>query len=124
MKNTFLFAITIGICLSACKNEKEEDNVGPVTPQGVCATDAVSYSATIQPILANNCLSCHDSGMASGNVDLSTHDKVAAVARRGALYGSVAHQGGYVPMPYNGKKLSDCDIAKIKAWIDAGTPNN
>lgn len=124
MKNGFLFAIIVSICLSACKNEKEEDTVGPVTPQGVCATDAVSYSGTIQPILANNCLSCHDSRMLSGNVDLSTHDKTAAVAKSGALYGSVAHHGGYVPMPHNGKKLSDCDIAKIKAWVDAGSPNN
>lgn len=124
MRNILLFAITVSICFSACKNEKEEDTVVPVTPQGVCATDEVSYSGTIQPILASNCLSCHDSKMVSGNVDLSTHEKVATVAKSGALYGSVAHQGGYVPMPYNGQKLSDCDIAKIKAWVDTGAPNN
>ncbi len=124
MKNGLLLIMTMLVCLSACKNEKDDDTDGPITPQAICSTDSVTFEGVIKPLLANNCLSCHDATLASGGVDLSTHDKVATTAKSGALYGAVAHQGNYVPMPYNGKKLSDCDIAKIKAWVDAGSPNN
>jgi hypothetical protein len=29
-----------------------------------------------------------------------------------------------VPMPYDGGKLNDCQIATIKAWADAGALDN
>lgn len=42
----------------------------------------------------------------------------------GKLYGSIAHTTGFAAMPQSGNKLSDCQIAQVKKWIDAGAPQN
>jgi hypothetical protein len=38
--------------------------------------------------------------------------------------GAITHAPGFTPMPQGGAKLPACEIAKIKAWVDAGSPNN
>jgi hypothetical protein len=40
------------------------------------------------------------------------------------LLGSIRHETNYVPMPFDGGKLSDCDIRRIEAWVAAGKPRN
>lgn len=89
-----------------------------------CDTTNVSYSQTVKPILNDHCIACHNSNGASGDINLSSHAGVSHAAASGKLYGAIAHLGGYEAMPKGGNKLADCDIQKIKAWIDAGTPNN
>jgi mono/diheme cytochrome c family protein len=91
---------------------------------GGCDTTNVSFAGYVFPVLQNYCLGCHGSVSPSGGIDLSTHQKVAAVAQSGQLYGAIAHQQGYSPMPQNGPQLSDCRIQKIQAWIQNGAPNN
>jgi hypothetical protein len=49
---------------------------------------------------------------------------VRTVALNGKLYGSIAHQAGFSPMPKNGAKLSDCEITQVQRWIAAGSLNN
>lgn len=88
-----------------------------------CDETQFTYAAVIQPLLASNCTGCHKKGSLGGNIDLSTYDAVKAQAVNGKLSGSIQHANGYSPMPKGGK-LSDCQIAQITNWIDAGTPNN
>jgi hypothetical protein len=40
------------------------------------------------------------------------------------LYGTISHSAGFLPMPQNGNKLSDCNITKIRLWVADGAPNN
>jgi hypothetical protein len=40
------------------------------------------------------------------------------------LYGALSWAAGYKTMPQGGSKLSDCQLAKIKSWVDAGAPQN
>lgn len=40
------------------------------------------------------------------------------------LVGNIRHDAGFPAMPQGGAKLDDCKIALIKAWVDAGAPNN
>jgi hypothetical protein len=42
----------------------------------------------------------------------------------GRLWGALNHQTGFSPMPKDAPKLSDCDLSKIRIWIDDGTPDN
>ncbi len=91
---------------------------------GVCDTDNVSYATTIVPILQNTCLGCHSGSAPSGGINLSTHAGVQTVALNGRLVGAVSHDSAYSPMPQGGQKLSDCKIDQIRAWVDAGAPNN
>lgn len=91
---------------------------------GGCNTDGVTYSAYVKPLLQTYCTGCHSPGGVYGTINLSAYSGVKDVAQSGKLYGAIAHQTGYSPMPQGGGKLGDCQIEKIKAWIDAGAPEN
>ncbi|MFD3001823.1 hypothetical protein ACFS7Z_15725 [Pontibacter toksunensis] len=110
--------------VSACKEDNEEDLNPQPTPQQNCDTNAITYSEHVQAILKTNCYSCHSTGIASGGVVLDTHAGVKAQADNGKLVGVVSHTAGFKPMPQGGAKLSDCNIAKIKKWVDDGAVNN
>ncbi len=92
---------------------------------GGCDTEDVSFSADIRPIIENNCLGCHRGANPVGGFSLETYEQVVAQVNSGRLYGAVSWQSGFVAMPYGADSpLPDCDLDKIRAWIDAGAPNN
>ena len=86
-------------------------------------TVKISYATHLKPILEYNCVGCHSSASASGNVKLDSYANVKVNADNGKLYGSIAQLSGYVAMPV-GSKLSDCQIKAFKLWIDQGKLNN
>jgi hypothetical protein len=120
MKINLLFLIAF--LLAGCYYNKDQ------TLADVCSTTNVSYSNTITQIInANSCLTCHSGPTPLGTFTLENYTQVKAKATdmRGGisvLYGAVSHSAGFVAMPDNLPMLSTCEIAKIKAWIDAGAP--
>ncbi|MCB0806299.1 MAG: hypothetical protein KDC05_10910 [Bacteroidales bacterium] len=107
--------------MQACYYDNEET----LYPDSVaCDTTNVTYAGTIAPIMAANCNSCHNSGLANGGVITESYDGLKIVADNGRLEGAVFHQSGYSPMPQNLPQLPDCELTKIKIWIDAGAINN
>lgn len=137
MKKVYLSILSVGtICfLNSCYY----DNFKELRPEGVIpkpcdSTGVISYSAQIVPILSANCTqSCHFNGATGGGPsDLTDYATVSADAAGiitptdgGSLYSSVAQDNQFAsPMPKNGSKMSDCDIAKIRKWAAAGAPNN
>lgn len=91
---------------------------------GSCDTALFTYSGAIKPLLDTKCTGCHNPANLGGNIDVSNYTAVRTVALNGKLYGSVAHQSGYSPMPKNSAKLSDCEIRQIQLWVNAGALNN
>lgn len=89
-----------------------------------CDTAVFTYALAVKPIMDAKCTGCHNPTNLGGNIDLSTYNAVRVVALNNKLYGSVAHQTGYSPMPKNSAKLSDCEIRQIQKWIAAGSLNN
>lgn len=89
-----------------------------------CNTSNVTFSASVKPILQTYCNGCHAGSSPLGNVDYNTYSGVKVSATNGELLGSIQHASGYSAMPQNANKLSACNIATIKAWVDAGAPNN
>jgi hypothetical protein len=87
-----------------------------------CNTTDVTYVGFISPLFANYCNGCHSGNNPSGNLDLTTFNNVKTSALAGKLYGSIAHEAGYKPMPDGTDKLSDCFIDKVAGWINAGMP--
>jgi hypothetical protein len=92
---------------------------------GTCDTSNVTYSGTIAGIIqSNGCLSadCHGGNNPLSGIRLSDYNSVKAMETR--LFGAVNHSSGFVAMPQNAGKISQCEIDKIQAWINAGAPNN
>ena len=81
-----------------------------------CDTTTITYNETIFPILAENCFSCHSATAPSG--------ALITVVENGRLMGAITHSEGYEPMPQNAPKLSDCEIGKIRKWINNGAAEN
>jgi hypothetical protein len=104
---------------AGCYYDNEEE-LYPEVPGLVCDTVDVSYVNTVKPILEANCINCHEGNFPSGNVLLDTYAEVAKSANNGSLYGVLSGNPAYSAMPPSGAKLRDCDIRKIKSWIDDG----
>jgi mono/diheme cytochrome c family protein len=85
----------------------------------------VSYTAQVKPILNTWCNSCHaGAAQLGGGISLSTHAGVKVTADNGSLVGSIQHAVGFSQMPKGAGKLSNCQIATIKKWVDNGALNN
>ena len=120
MKTRIILSLLIATAITGCYYDNEEELYN-------CSVDAASvkYSTTVSSILTSyGCIGCHTGSVPSGNVNLGSHASVKSVAASGRLYGAINHQPGFVPMPHGGGKMNGCDILKVKAWIDAGAPNN
>ena len=79
-------------------------------------------TADVNVILSANCginNSCHGASNTSG-YNLSNYAGVKSVGQTGQLYGAIAQTQAYIAMPQGGGKLSACNIAKVKRWIDNG----
>lgn len=118
------------VCLvwMGCSKSNEEDlnnNNGGNNNPGGCNTTNVKYSTDIAPLIQANCFSCHSNATAStSGISLEGHANLKAKVTDGSLLGAISHAAGFSPMPQGGAKLSDCNINRIKAWIDAGALNN
>jgi uncharacterized membrane protein len=89
-----------------------------------CETDNVSFASFVKPILDLYCVGCHSGNPPSGGIDLSNYQGVKAVADNGSLIGAINWTAGFSKMPKNGDQLPDCEIDKIKSWVDAGALDN
>lgn len=97
-----------------------------------CDTAVVSYSAQIQPILAAECDICHSAEAADlvgGGNNLDGYDNVWNYTEPGDAGNSLFYQSvEWVPgasfMPKSGSKLSNCELALIRNWINQGALNN
>jgi hypothetical protein len=118
--NKIIFTIVVITLLSSCRYDNEE----MLYPNsGNCDTTNVTYTNTIQPIMAQSCTGCHGSSSPSAGINLTTYSLVRASAEDGSLYGTMSFQSGYSRMPKGGDKVPDCSLNKIQAWINNGYPN-
>jgi len=126
MKTIFSLLVII-ICLvslNSCYYDKAELLYGSGNAPCADTTGIVSYSQKVVPILQQYCYSCHAGSFPSGNVAMGTYASDKVIAQNGKLYGSINHSSGYVAMPQGAPKLSSCQIAVIKKWVDSGVLNN
>jgi hypothetical protein len=123
-----ILSILIAICvltISSCYYDKADllyggANTGPCTD----TTGVVSYSQKVVPMLQQYCYSCHTGSFPSGNQLMGTYAADKSMAQSGKLHGTISYSTGFSPMPKGMPKMSNCQIAVIKKWIDAGLLNN
>jgi hypothetical protein len=119
--------MTLSVCIlsvSSCYYDKEEllyqNSNAPCTD----TISNISYSVHVVPLLNQYCYNCHTGNSPSGGIAMGTYATDKTIAQNGKLYGSVIHASGYKAMPEGTSKLTTCQIAAVKQWIDAGLLNN
>jgi hypothetical protein len=118
----YLSIFSFSVLTISCYYDHEEDLYKYTNV--LCDTTNVTYSQSISKILSSNCNTCHSQSTLSGGVATDNYAAVKTISLNNKLWGTVSQTNGFSPMPKNSSKLSDCDLAKIKKWIDAGSPNN
>ena len=91
------------------------------------ATPATAtFAAVVSPILQVNCRDgCHNAVDRQGGVNFDDFNEVKFYAGVGSLVRRIELAPSDPSfMPRGRAKLAPCDIARIKAWVQAGTPNN
>jgi len=100
----------------------------------------VSFSADVQPILAQNCLHCHQTGglgeVASG-LNMTSYDGLMKGTKNGPMVIAADVEGSNllvliegradpsISMPHGQQQpLSKQDIQTIRLWIQQGAKNN
>ena len=122
MKYHWILLLALGITAASagCYYDVEEE----LYLNTACDTLDVSYAATIQPIIEDNCLNCHSASANFGGVTLEGHTQLKQYAENGQLLGVIRHESGFPPMPQGAPKLVDCTIQKIEKWVREGALNN
>lgn len=118
-----LLVIIVTALLASCYYDNEEALYPSYNT--LCDTTNVTFSGTVAPLLAVNCLSCHSNSSAAGfggNIRLEAYTDVQA--RASAVAGSIKHASGFSPMPKNGGKLKECSIRQFDIWVRKGMLNN
>ncbi|QKG57644.1 hypothetical protein GKZ68_14025 [Hymenobacter sp. BRD128] len=122
------------VLLGACSYTHE----GIPAPACPSLPAAISYKTNVLPILQDECYRCHDTQhyqtLALGTFNMENFNEVKywstpANGHNGQswMIGNMLGDtnNGFKPMPYDGVHGPDaCQIALIKAWVDAGAPNN
>jgi mono/diheme cytochrome c family protein len=126
MLTRFILCVMAVIILTftACKKENEENLVNQQGGPAVCDTSDMKYAANVLPILQSNCYSCHGNGSTEGGISLDGYSNVKQKVDANLLINVITHAPGYPAMPNGLPKLSDCDINKIKAWVNLGALDN
>jgi len=111
----YAFGIVIATSLVfSCK----KDRVPSVTVDPNCS-DTVYFATQIAPMIANNCLGCHNVGNSTGYT-LTNHMNISSNAN--AILSTM--QGSPQLMPIGGPALNDTLIQQFTCWINQGTLNN
>lgn len=117
-----LILTTLTVCCFSCYYESEEE----LYPERVsCDTLNVSFSGIINPIISNNCLTCHGSSVAlekGSGLDLEGYSNILSMQE--AMLAAMKHESFAQPMPKDAPKLSDCNIRQFEIWIESGSPDN
>ena len=128
-------AIILALGIAAGCTYTHGDPAPQAGPDPTCtnATAALAtYRDVISPIFDQHCRSCHGAmyntpgnpNSYGGGIPFRTHQEIKNYGDINYLVCCIEQVGSCDKMPKIGNKLSDCDIARIKAWVAAGEPDN
>jgi len=112
---------------SSCYNRNSTDLYpAAVGASNTCDTTNVTYTATIVPIIKQNCAiaGCHTGPSPANGMSYDTYAGLLTTIQNGQFLLAIRHQGNIPAMPQNTAMLDDCTINKLAHWINVGYPNN
>ncbi len=90
----------------------------------IATASAQDFSTQIQPILARNCLGCHNERLRTSGLSLESKESIRLGGKRGPVGERLidaVRQTGELKMP-PGKKLAPHELALLEKWAGAGFP--
>jgi len=120
--------LLIMILISTCYYDSQEYLFPNINNQ--CDTSGTILFSSVDSVLQNNCISCHNVSSASGGVNLDGYANVYAYAttlrnNTPILQGVIRRMSGFSPMPAPpSPALDECSIRKIEMWIEQGAQHN
>ena len=112
------------LSLGSCYYDKEELLYGITNGPCTDTSTTASYAQKVVPVFQQFCYTCHTGSFPSGGIVMGTYAADKAIGQNGTLYGSISHATGFSPMPKGMSKMTSCQIAAVKKWIDNGMLNN
>jgi hypothetical protein len=122
----------LGVLLFSGLAQPVVANVHSLPP---AATHRVDFDTDIRPILEQNCLRCHGPERPKGRLRLDSREPALKGGRSGAVIiprdsaNSLLTQAVVqvdpdtaMPPPGKGERLTDAQVALLRAWIDQGAP--
>jgi len=105
------------ISTTGCYYDVEEELYGG------CDTTGSTFSSTVAPMLqANGCLGCHAAPATAGNgIVLDNYASVSTLVQQNKF---ISGADRMPPSSAPNGILSDCDMNKLRAWVNAGALNN
>ena len=123
MKLFRILFLTISILgISGCYYDNEED-LYPNTNLP-CDSVSVSFKNDIDPILQAKCVGCHNANNPGGGYVYDTYADTKNSVDDGTLLGVTNQYASFSPMPKGASKMPECELGKIRNWINEGALNN
>lgn len=127
LSKSLITLFVVGSFFTACKYDQYETLTKKNEPSVCDTSGTITYSGDIVPIMNASCglnnNACHSTTSSSG-IDLNQYSVIDAQVVSNRFLSSIIHDGNASPMPKNAPKLPECDINKIKRWINTGHLNN
>jgi len=122
--SVFILLLSALGLVAGCSKTNEEALLLEANYQELCTQDTISFHEHVAPIIAFNCMPCHNASQASGTIVLETYADISGLAASGTLLGVVRHEPGFLQMPKDKPKLRECEIRALEVWVNQGTLNN
>jgi len=121
MKIKYLLLLILGLSFTfiACGDDEEPEEM-----MEDCDTENITYSNSAGAIIDANCATsgCHSDSANAGGFSMEDYEKSVLAVGFGNVIKAINHEDGVSAMPAGADKLDDCTIAKLTAWVAAGTP--
>src|SRR6185295_4677258 len=97
------------------------------------AQEPVSFHKQIKPILARQCVGCHQGPSRQADLSLATYKDIQTGGRKGSLLGGAPEKSLLISyltgetkpqMPFGGKPLPDDQIELFRRWIREGAKDD
>ncbi len=84
------------------------------------AATEITFENHINPLLQNNCVSCHNQSNTAAGIDLTDYFTIMTQTQNGKIFKTISHAEGVVAMPLNAEKLLDSEIEMFATWEKTG----
>lgn len=101
-----------------------DDELNSKDTTSVCDTAAMDYASIRSVFDIGTCLTCHSGANADAGLDLSTYAGTSQylTSSSSTLIDRITVGNTGDIMPPSGNKLSDCNVSKVKAWLNNNFP--